>query len=342
MPHEMRRRTAEAHPPRHRPGCAAVVGESLHDRERRHAGASDSFLDPDRGDEPARGQLDDVRLVVVGRRRPRCHRHAADDPPGLAAVARAGGGDLADFHVLPGAEGFAEVEQVAVGELDRAVGRGHRRPAGVTPGLAAVVGDTRPRADEPGDHVVGPVGKHLRPRIPLGGRNPSFLGIDPRVAAKPRGEDRLPAEVYDSSVAVVDRRVLDHPRRRPGAAVVAADIEHGLAERADMLGPQAGTHDQQRAVIHAGNGGPGEVAEPLAGQAVDHALFRIEHAGSRLRGLGGKGHEQGDGSPGPQCGSFAAATRAGDPIPRLSPGAFIRVRCHGLSKPGVEAMGPVL
>ena len=185
MSHEMRWRSAETHPPRHRPGRAAVIGERLHDRERRHAGASAAFLDPDRGDEPARGQLDDVRLVVAGRRRPRSHRHAADDPPGLAAVARAGGGDLADFHVLPGAEGFAEVEQIAVGELDRAVGRGDRCPAGLAPGLATVVGDTGPRADQPGDHVVVPVGEHLGPRLPLGGRNPVFLGIDPRVGAKP-------------------------------------------------------------------------------------------------------------------------------------------------------------
>ena len=67
-----------------------------------------------------------------------------------------------------------------------------------------------------------------------------------------------------------------------------------------MLCPEAGTHDQQRAVIHAGNGGPGEVAESFAGQAADHALLCIEHAASRLRGPGGHGPEQDNGDRGPR------------------------------------------
>ena len=124
MPHEVGRRALEADPPRHRPGDATVGRLGLHDRERRHARYAASFLDTDRRNEPARRKFDHVRLVVVGRGRMWGHRHPTHDPPCPAAVAGPGGGDLADKHVLPAGEWLAEVEQVAAGELDRAVGRG--------------------------------------------------------------------------------------------------------------------------------------------------------------------------------------------------------------------------
>jgi hypothetical protein len=71
-------------------------------------------------------------------------------------------------------------------------------------------------------------------------------------------------------------------------------MEHGLAEWADVLGPQAGADDDEPAIVEPGDGGPAEVAEPLARQPADHPLLGLERAGRGLRGPGIVGHDHGD------------------------------------------------
>ena len=313
MPQEVRRRSPEAEPPGDRPGHTAVGRLALHDRERRDTGGSKPrgvmILNPDRGHEPARRQLHDVRLVIVRRGGPRGHGDLPDQPPGVATVARPGHGQLAEPHVVPGAERLADIEEIAIGEPDRAVWRGDGRPHRLAPGRAAVVGPHHPRPHELLDHLVGPVCEDLLPCLPLGGRNPSFVGIHPRVAAKPRYEQRIAAEVRDAAIAVVDRRVLDHTRLRPRAAVIAALVEHGLAERADVLAPQAGTHDDEPAIVEAGDRGPAEVAEPLVRNPTDHAVLGLEPAGRGLLRPRIVGQDRGEGDEGRGRGVPVSPTR---------------------------------
>ena len=270
------------------PGPAAVGGLGLDQRKVDQAalfqaGGVAVVLHAHQAEQPAIGQLDDVRLVVLLVHRALEQRHGAQRLPRAPAVGAGGGPDRADpapVAVAVGQKAFAQVEQAPVPEADRAVRCGDGHADRRAPRVAAVVAQADPRSHPARRRGVGDAGK--AGGIAGNGRLIPGLAIglidrgQARVGAEPGQEQLAAAQGHDARVTVVDRQVVDHGGRGPRAAPVDALGDHGPPKGTDVGVAQPRGGDDQGALLRSGHGRPAKVPEKVGRVAADDPVFGLD------------------------------------------------------------------